>query len=171
MGGVPATAGGGCVVLPMLTPLYHKFETVFQRCYCNAMRGILPIALVVTILAAGACCRCPAASTAASPPPAGDVSGALHGKATYYSSSYQGKKTASGEPFDQGKLTAAHRTLPFGTYVRVTSLASGKSVVVKINDRGPFGKKERIIDLSLAAARAIDMVEAGVVDVVLTIIK
>ena len=96
---------------------------------------------------------------------------AQDGKAVYYSSALQGRKTASGEPYDESKLTAAHRTLPFGTIVRVTNLANRKSVVVKINDRGPFGKKDRIIDLSLAAAEAIGMVKAGVAAVVLEVEK
>jgi len=93
------------------------------------------------------------------------------GKAVYYSSVFNGKKTASGDLYDETKLTAAHRSLPFGTLVKVTNLASGKSVVVKINDRGPFGKKDRIIDLSLAAARKIGMIKAGVADVKIEIQK
>ncbi len=83
----------------------------------------------------------------------------------------KGKKTASGEIYDETKLTAAHRSLPFGTLVKVTNLASGKSVIVKINDRGPFGKKDRIIDLSLAAARKIGMVKAGVAAVKIEVQK
>ena len=67
---------------------------------------------------------------------------------------------ASGEIYDMYKLTAAHRDLPFGTYVRVTNLSNGKKVVVRINDRGPF-KRGRIIDLSYAAARKIGMVKDG----------
>jgi rare lipoprotein A len=94
------------------------------------------------------------------------------GKAVYYSSAYHGRKTASGEIYDENAFTAAHRTLAFGTVVKVTNLGNGKSVVVRINDRGPFGKKkERIIDLSLAAARKIDMVKAGVVPVLLEVQK
>jgi len=76
------------------------------------------------------------------------------GVASYYGPKFHGKKTASGEVFDMYKLTAAHRTLPFGTRVRVTNLENSKSVVVRINDRGPF-IKGRIIDLSFEAARRI----------------
>ena len=86
------------------------------------------------------------------------------GLASYYAKKYQGKTTASGEIFDMNKLTAAHRTYPFGTVVRVTRLGNGQSVDVRINDRGPF-ISGRIIDLSLAAARKLDMVKAGVVEV------
>ena len=86
------------------------------------------------------------------------------GMASYYAAKYHGRPTASGERFDNGKLTAAHRTLPFGTRVRVTNLANGRSVTVRVNDRGPFGQG-RIIDLSRTAAERIDMVRAGVVRV------
>jgi rare lipoprotein A len=77
--------------------------------------------------------------------------------------------TASGERFDKHKLTAAHRTLPFGTMVRVTNTRNGKSVVVRINDRGPYGPK-RIIDLSYAAAQQLDMINAGVAPVTLEVL-
>jgi len=83
------------------------------------------------------------------------------GKASYYANGFHGKKTANGEKFDKKEFTAAHRTLPFGTIVRVTNLNNGKMVFVKINDRGPF-IKNRIIDLSKAAAKKLDMVDNGV---------
>ena len=82
------------------------------------------------------------------------------GYATYYGPGFHGKPTASGEIFDQYALTAAHRTLPFGTRVRVTNLANGKSLVVRINDRGPFVPNV-IIDLSYEAARQIDLLSKG----------
>lgn len=83
------------------------------------------------------------------------------GKASYYASKYNGRRTASGEKFRNSKLTAAHKTLPFGTKVKVTNLKNGKTVKVRINDRGPF-IPGRIIDLSKKAARRIDMIEEGV---------
>jgi rare lipoprotein A len=86
------------------------------------------------------------------------------GLASYYADSYEGKTTANGEIYRQGKITAAHKTLPFGTKVEVTNLSNNKSVVVRINDRGPF-IRGRIIDLTKAAARKIDMVGAGVAKV------
>ncbi len=82
------------------------------------------------------------------------------GKASWYGKRFHGRPTASGEIFDARKLTAAHPTLPFGTLVEVRSLTSGKSVVVRINDRGPFSNK-RIIDLSHEAAVRLGMVQKG----------
>lgn len=83
------------------------------------------------------------------------------GLASWYGAKFQNKRTASGMRFDKNKLTAAHRTLPLGSRVRVTNLRNGKSVVVLINDRGPFSKK-RVIDLSYRAARVISLVHRGV---------
>ena len=80
--------------------------------------------------------------------------------ASFYGREFNGRKTASGERFSSVEFTAAHRELPFGTMVRVTNLANGKSVVVRVNDRGPFARG-RIIDLSLAAARAIGLDRIG----------
>jgi rare lipoprotein A len=86
--------------------------------------------------------------------------------ASYY---YEGQKTASGARFNPNGLTAAHRSLPFGTRVRVTNRANGRSVVVTINDRGPF-IRGRIIDLSRGAAQAINMTGAGVARVSLEVL-
>ena len=92
------------------------------------------------------------------------VAGIYWGKASYYGRYFHGRKTASGTRFDMYKLTAAHRKLPLGTKVRVTNLENGKSVIVLINDRGPY-VKGRNIDLSKGAAKKIDMVKNGVVKV------
>ena len=89
---------------------------------------------------------------------------AQQGKASYYGARHHGRKTASGERFNKNALTAAHRTLPFGTLVRVTNLNNQQSIIVRINDRGPF-TKGRIIDLSEQAAREINMIRAGVAQV------
>ena len=86
------------------------------------------------------------------------------GLATWYGTSFAGKKTASGERFDMNAMTAAHKTLRMQTRVRVVNLKNGRSVVVRINDRGPYARG-RIIDVSQAAARALGMIEAGVVPV------
>lgn len=86
------------------------------------------------------------------------------GKASYYGNQHHNKLTASGERFDQNALTAAHQTLPFGTRVRVTNTRNGQSVVVHINDRGPF-VRGRIIDLSKAAFERIASTRAGVIRV------
>jgi rare lipoprotein A len=82
------------------------------------------------------------------------------GVASYYGNELAGHRTASGERFDPGQLTAAHRTLPLGTKVRVTNPANGKSVVVRINDRGPFARG-RVLDLSKSAASEIGLVARG----------
>jgi rare lipoprotein A len=83
------------------------------------------------------------------------------GTATWYGAHAQGRRTAGGERFDRQALTAAHRTLPFNSRVRVTNLRNGRSVVVRITDRGPFGPG-RVIDVSEAAARELDMVKRGI---------
>jgi rare lipoprotein A len=82
------------------------------------------------------------------------------GDASYYADSLHGNLTASGEPYDKNALTAAHRTLPFGTKVKVTYLKTGKSVKVVINDRGPH-VKSRVIDVSGAAAKEVGLVDDG----------
>src|SRR5439155_1599985 len=82
------------------------------------------------------------------------------GQASWYGAQHQGKQTASGTIYDQAGLTAAHPSLPFGSRVKVTNLANGKSVEVEITDRGPFAEN-RIIDLSQAAAKALDMIDSG----------
>ena len=92
------------------------------------------------------------------------------GKASWYGPKYHGRKTACGEIFDMNKLTAAHKKLPLGSIVKVTNLKNGKSVIVRINDRGPYARG-RIIDLSLAAAKKLDMVEDGVVKVRVVLIE
>jgi rare lipoprotein A len=92
------------------------------------------------------------------------------GQASWYGGKFQGRKTANGEIFDTYKFTAAHKTLPFDTIVKVKNLENGKTTVVRINDRGPF-IEGRIIDLSYAAAKDIGMVENGVVKVSLEIIE
>ncbi len=93
-----------------------------------------------------------------------DGSYSAEGKASYYGAKHHGKRTASGEKFDQHQLTAAHRSLPFGTRVRVTNLSNDKTVVVRINDRGPYARG-RIIDVSRKAAQQLDMLRAGVAPV------
>ncbi len=83
------------------------------------------------------------------------------GKCSWYGSKFNGSRTASGERFDSTQKTAAHKTLPFGTYLRVTSTKTNKSVIVKVTDRGPF-VKHRVLDISHAAAKEIGVVGNGV---------
>lgn len=91
------------------------------------------------------------------------------GVASYYGRRFHGRKTASGEIFDMYALTAAHRTLPWGTIIRVTNIANRRSVEVKVNDRGPY-VGDRILDLSYAAARRLGMLEAGAVTVSIEVV-
>jgi len=92
------------------------------------------------------------------------------GKASYYAMKFQFRKTASGERFNNYSNTAAHRELPFGTKVKVTNVKSRKSVIVKINDRGPF-IKGRIIDLSRSAFSSIGNIDSGIINVEIEVIK
>lgn len=89
----------------------------------------------------------------------------LRGEASYYSDALAGRSTASGEPYDPQMPTAAHRTLPFGTVLRVARADGGPVVYVRVNDRGPFGHSARILDLSRAAAAKLDILRFGVVSV------
>jgi len=92
------------------------------------------------------------------------------GTASYYGRKFHGRRTASGEPFDMGALTAAHRSLPFGSLVRVTNPANGRSVTVRINDRGPF-TRGRVIDVSRAAAEELGLIRRGHATVELELIE
>jgi len=92
------------------------------------------------------------------------------GIASYYADKFHGRLTANGETFDMNQLTAAHKTLPFGTLVRVTNLENEKKVLLRINDRGPF-VKNRIIDVSYAAAKVLDFLHEGVVPVRVEILE
>jgi len=92
------------------------------------------------------------------------------GMASYYHDSLQGNRTASGDVYKKGILSAAHKSLPLGTKVRVTKLSNGKSIVLKINDRGPF-VKGRIIDLSRRAARELGMIQSGLAKVEIEVLS
>jgi rare lipoprotein A len=115
--------------------------------------------LLVAVAAVTACTSTtPKPATTIAPEP-GNVQ---RGYATWYG---EAQMTASGERFDKTQLTAAHRSLPFNTLVRVTNENNGRTVTVRINDRGPYGGRGRIIDLSEAAARVLHMIDAGVVPI------
>tara|TARA_R110002073_G_scaffold213509_8_gene373885 strand:+ start:346 stop:756 length:411 start_codon:yes stop_codon:yes gene_type:complete len=92
------------------------------------------------------------------------------GKASYYAMKFQSRKTASGERFNQSSYTAAHKKLPFGMKVKVTNLKNGESIMVRINDRGPF-IAGRIIDLSRSAFNSIGNLKSGVIDVKIEVIQ
>lgn len=132
------------------------------------MRWIFLVLVIVTVGYA-ACSRTP-------PPEAppfehkDEDSQVYIGLASYYGAEFAGETTASGEPFDPTRMTAAHRTLPFGTHVQVTNLENNRSVVVTITDRGPK-KPDRIIDVSFNAARELMMLPSGVVKVRVEVVK
>jgi rare lipoprotein A len=122
-------------------------------------RGALAALGLLAVIAAVAACaekRAPVTSAVAPEPGRRIV-----GFASWYGQRHHGLSTASGERYDMHRLTAAHRTLPFGTRLRVTSVENGRSVVVRVNDRGPH-VAGRMLDLSYAAAKALDMVGNGV---------
>ena len=122
----------------------------------HAVKAILFLA-VVALFGSG-CASAPRSQLSGSASVA--QTGPAVGIASYYGKPYHGRKTASGERFNMHELTAAHRTLPFGTNLKVTNLANDRSVVVRVNDRGPF-KRDRILDLSMEAARRLQMIGAG----------
>ncbi len=126
-------------------------------------------AAVVLLIAIVAACGGGAKKPPATGKPRPTSVGVQEGLATFYGGKFHGKPTASGEPFNKNAFTAAHRKLRFGTRVRVTNKRNGRTVEVRINDRGPFGRA--IIDLSEAAARQLNMIEAGVVPVRIEILK
>jgi rare lipoprotein A len=135
------------------------------------MRWAWPVALGLALVA-GCAKRVPppSASIIREVPPSGPrVIATYEGKASWYGREQQGGPTASGERFNMRELTAAHRTLRMNTHVRVTNLRNGRQVVVRINDRGPYGRG-RIIDVSRAAAERLDMLNAGIVPVRLEVL-
>jgi rare lipoprotein A len=130
----------------------------------RAIHAGLTLFVAATLFAAG----CARRTTAQIPAPA-KIGATETGIASWYGDPYHGRRTASGEIYDMEQLTAAHKTLPFGTWVEVNDLENGKLIEVRINDRGPF-VDGRIIDLSLAAARQIEMVGPGTARVRLKVI-
>jgi rare lipoprotein A len=126
-------------------------------------RTTLSLMLVAALWLGGCATRTPPASDATGAPgaPSVDVREIERGMASWYGEPFHGRRTASGEVFNMNELTAAHKTLPFGTRVRVRNAATGQEVTVRINDRGPFSKG-RVIDLSRAAAAAIGLIQTGV---------
>jgi len=143
----------------------------------GARRALVALALVLGVVLAACHTARPATPTTRhghggpSKPPGprfGSVGSVQAGQATWYAT---GTMTASGERFDKRALTAAHRTLPFNTVVRVTHRKTQRSVAVRINDRGPFGSKKRIIDVSEAAARKLGIIDEGVAPVTVEVIR
>lgn len=130
-----------------------------------------PLALILLLL--GGCATPPpkvVVPPEQKPEPLYTVVSTQTGKASYYYGRWIGRKTANGEIYRATDVTAAHKTLPFNTMVRVTNLNNGKQVIVRINNRGPY-VRGRILDLSLAAARQIDMTQAGVVPIRMEVLR
>lgn len=123
-------------------------------------------AVVLALLAGCSTVREPQAPASVATPWKAPGAEIERGMASWYGPGFQGKRTASGERFDEQELTAAHRTLPFGSHVLVRNVRTGREVLVRINDRGPW-VRDRVIDLSKAAAAALDMLQAGEAPVVL----
>jgi len=109
------------------------------------------------------------AKASSSPAPSSSATTVLRGRASWYGSYFQGRRTTSGERYNRFKYTCAHKTLPFGTRLRVTNVKNGKSVVVRVTDRGPF-RHERILDLSEIAARPLGITECGAATVVAEVV-
>jgi len=138
-----------------------------------------PVAIVAILVGILAGCahseprpaREPAYETAAEGGQPAPRAEAQEGYATWYGAALAGHFTASGERFDPSKMTAAHRTLPFGTWVEVVSFDTGQRVRVRITDRGPFGHPDRIIDLSREAARQLGTLRMGVARVKLIVVS
>ncbi|HXN84000.1 MAG TPA: septal ring lytic transglycosylase RlpA family protein [Myxococcales bacterium] len=133
----------------------------------TAARGRAARALALCAAVALGCAHAPSPGGGRAPAPLGErrEGGALaEGTASFYGPGFEGRRTANGERFDPGALTAAHRTLPFGTCLRVRNLGNGREVEVRVNDRGPFAGG-RILDVSTAAARILGMLESGLAKV------
>ena len=129
--------------------------------------SILPVLVFIWVFT-------PLAGIAQSPPAssAGAVFGPMKGICVYYNDKFQGHILASGEKYNKVVLTAAHKTLPFGTMVKVTNLENNKSVLVRVNDRGPHGgSKAKIIEITSQAAKDIDMIKKGKVQVQIEVVE
>jgi rare lipoprotein A len=122
-------------------------------------RPVAGVLLLAGLVTGGACAGLRGAPErpAEAPPRAG----VEEGVASFYGRAHHGRRTASGERFDMRAMTCAHPTVPFGTLLRVTDVETGRSVVVRVNDRGPYARG-RVVDLSLAAAKALGILERGV---------
>ena len=150
----------------MTLPALFEWDKLLERDQpWGPLRRVLPAFAAIGLLLA-ACAR-----EEPPPPPAPPApSFSQEGVASYYAAKFENRKTADGERFKSDGFTAAHRTLPLGTMVRVTNLENHRSVIVRINDRGPFMRK-RIIDLSPAAARALGIRNQGLMRVRVEVVR
>ena len=131
--------------------------------------ALSPLAQAQTAAPAAPAATPAAAAPAAAAPEKAASPAATDGKVAYYGQKFNGRKTASGERFNSGAMTMAHKTLPFGTMVKVTNMKNSKSVTVRVNDRGP-STPDRVGDLSAGAASKIRMLRSGVIDAKLEVV-
>lgn len=157
----PASAGG----IGARTPARRRAFPVRSGVRPGIRLGIVALPLALTVAGCAGTRRAPASA-----PGAARVGAVESGEASWYGIEERGNPTANGEPMDPGAMTAAHRTLPFGTVVEVTDRETGQSIRVRINDRGPF-RAGRIIDLSHEAARRLGIVARGVAPVTVTVVE
>jgi rare lipoprotein A len=142
-------------------------HTVAQTPAAPAPAAAPPAAAQASVPAPAAAPQAPA--PAVTPAPAATAGSVETGKLAWYGSKFAGRKTASGQLYDPNALTMAHKTLPFGTKVKVTNLANQRSVVLRVNDRGPT-QADRVGDVSVAAAQRLGMVKSGVIDAELAVV-
>jgi rare lipoprotein A len=178
--GMDDTAGAASRALPG-SVAHATLPLGFASCSTTApmksiARVLAPLALSTALLAAACAARnhAPRPDAGTGSPSAAAPTLSQRGYATYYARFFHGRTSASGERFDERKLVAAHRTLPFGSIVRVTNVRNGRSVTVRIIDRGPYGQNYRegtIIDVSHAAARRLRMLRDGQVPARVDVLK
>lgn len=147
-----------------------RIVLVLSRIFIAHSTRIAAIACVASVALTASCAKRKPSRAYMQPVKAAEIGEKERGEASWYGEPYHGRRSASGEVFDMEQLTAAHRTLPFQTWVQVTNLGNGKQVDVRITDRGPFAEG-RIIDLSRAAAREIDLLRSGIAKVELRVIE
>lgn len=141
-------------------------------------RGIISVVVVLFIVSLFGCTASPRfgrRDRAPAAPSAAEYRGrapvlTIEGVASYYAHDFHGRRTANGEIYDMYAMTAAHKSFPFDTVIRVSNLSNDKSIIVRINDRGPF-VEGRVIDLSLGAARELEMIESGTTQVRLEVLE
>lgn len=136
-----------------------------MRSFQSSLRRLMPVFVIAGVAATAL----PPGVSSVQATETVRVAQTVSGPASWYGGKFHGRRTANGERFNKNELTAAHRSLPFGTRVRVTNQQNGRSVVVRINDRGPF-VGNRVIDLSRAAAETVGMLRSGVAPVRLDIL-
>jgi len=143
--------------------------TYLRNALAAAMFSLSASIVLAQANAVGAAASAPTSAPTAAPAAAPTDSAAERGKIAWYGRKFAGRKTASGEAFNPEALTMAHKTLPFGTRVKITNPKNNKSVIVRVNDRGPT-QADRVGDVSYAVARKLGMVKSGVIEAELSVV-